>query len=251
MPALPTKLRASGPLAVGLTVFALTMHPASAPEGRILFSEGFETIGSGGWQVQSLPERATTISSEPFEGVGAARFEVRAGDVEPDTGSQRSEVSGPTFREGQDLYIRDAIRVPAGNTYSAPWQIIQQLHEKDWGGSPGIAVFLDNGRALKLGAGDSSSIFWRSRRLRIDRWYDLVYRVHLSRDPDAGFVEVWLDGVRQTLRDGRGRTYGRTIQARRTYIKAGVYRAKSSTGTSVVEHDAIAVGTSLAAVTSG
>ncbi len=245
------KLRESHLLLAGLVVFALTAHPHPAFEGRVLFSEAFDTTEFVGWQLQSLPGRATTVSSDPFQGTGAGRFEVRAGDVEPDTGSQRSEVSGPTFHEGQDLYIRDAIRVPAGNTYRAPWQIVQQLHEEDWAGSPGIAVFLDNGRALKLGAGDSSPIFWRSSRLRVNRWYDLVYRVHLSRKPRAGFVEVWLNGLRQTLRNGRGRAYGQTIQARRTYIKAGIYRARSSTGTSIVEHDAIVVGTSLAAVTSG
>ena len=129
------------------------------------------------------------------------------GDVEPDTGSQRSEVSGPTFKEGEDLYIRDAIRVPAANTYSAPWQIIQQLHEEDWSGSPGMAVFLENNRALKLGAGDGSPTFWQGPTLQTDRWYDLVYRVNLSQSSSAGFVEVWLDGVQQSSStDRRGST---------------------------------------------
>jgi hypothetical protein len=200
--------------------------------------------------VQALPGRATLSAIDPFEGASAARFEVRAGDVEPDTGSQRSEVSGPTFNEGEDLYIRDAIRVPSSNTYSASWQIIQQLHEEDWSGSPGMAVFLDNRRALKIGAGDGSPTFWQGAPLDPDRWYDLIYRVNLSQDPATGFVEVWLDGVQQTLINGQTRIYGQTIQAAQTYIKAGIYRSQSTTGTSLVEHDAIVVGTSLAAVTS-
>jgi Polysaccharide lyase len=205
--------------------------------------------GFNGWYVQSLDGRATTSASDPFEGSGAARFEVRDGDVEPDTGSERSEVSGPTFNEGEDLYIRDAIRIPSTNTYSVPWQIVQQLHEEDWGGSPGIAVFLEAGPILRIGGGDGSPRFWQSGVLEMDSWHDLIYRVMLSRDPNVGFVEVWLDGVQQTLLNGQLRAYGETIQAPQTYLKAGIYRSKSSTGTSIVEHDSIVIGTSLAAVT--
>ena len=225
-----------------------TAPPAENP--AILFRGDFDS-GFDRWHVQSLSYRAGLLSSGALQGNQAARFEVQSGDVEPETGSQRSEVSGPTFDEGQDLYIRDAIRLPSSNTYSAPWQILQQLHEEDWGGSPGMAVMLHNDRSLSLGAGDSSNTFWESSPLATDRWYDLIYRVKLSQDPGAGFVEVWLDGVQQSLENGQKRLYGQTIQTAQTYLKAGIYRSKSSSGTSVVEHDAILVGTSLAAVAAG
>jgi hypothetical protein len=216
----------------------------------VLFNGDFD-LGWRGWYVQSLSTRATLFSGDAFEGAQAARFEVRQGDVEPDTGSQRSEVSGPTFSEGEDLYFRDAIRVPSGNTFSTPWQIIQQLHEEHWSGSPGVAVFLEDNHSLRLGAGDGSPTFWRGPVLQDDRWYELIYRVKLSQDSSAGFVEVWLDGVRQSLANGQTRVYGQTMQTAETYLKAGIYRSKSSTGTSIVQHDAIVVGTSLAAVLSG
>jgi polysaccharide lyase-like protein len=222
----------------------------SAENPEILFRGDFDA-GFDRWHVQSLSYRASLLSSGALQGSQAARFEVQSGDVEPETGSQRSEVSGPTFDEGQDLYIRDAIRLPSSNTYSAPWQILQQLHEEDWGGSPGMAVMLDNNRSLSLGAGDSSNTFWESAPLAADRWYDLIYRVNLSQDPGVGFVEVWLDGAQQSLENGQKRLYGQTIQAAQTYLKAGIYRSKSSSGTSVVEHDAILVGTSYAAVAAG
>lgn len=223
--------------------------PAPAPVGTLLFNGDFDA-GFKGWYVQSLSSRATLISNA-FEGTQAARFEVRQGDVEPDTGSQRSEVSGPTFKEGQDIYFRDAIRVPSTNTYSAPWQIVQQLHEENWNSSPGVAVFLENGNSLRIGAGDGSPKFWQGPALQSDRWYDLVYRVNLSQSSSTGFIEVWLDGVLQKLINGQTRVYGQTTQMPETYLKAGIYRSKSSTGTSIVEHDAIKVGTSYAAVMAG
>jgi hypothetical protein len=201
--------------------------------------------------VQSLKGRATTPMEDPFEGPRAARFEVRDGDVEPDTGSQRSEVSGPTFDESEDLFIRDAISVPANSTFEGPWQIIQQLHEEDWNGSPGVAVFLDEERQLTLGPGDSSRTLWDSAPLQSDRWYDLVYRVKLSQSSSIGFVEVWLDGAPQSLDNGQTRIYAQTLQTDATYLKAGIYRSKSSSGTSIVEHDAILVSTSYAAVAAG
>lgn len=220
---------------------------AQAENTDILFRGDFED-GFDDWHVQSLSSRATLLSSGAFQGTQAARFEVQSGDVEPETGSQRSEVSGPTFDEGQDLYIRDAIRVPASNSYAGAWQIVQQLHETNWSSSPGMALFLDDNRALELGAGDGSQTFWQGAPLQSDRWYDLVYRVKLSQDPSVGFVEVWLDGVKESLSGGQTRIYGQTIQAAHTYLKAGVYRSTSGTGTSVVEHDAIVVGTSYSAV---
>ena len=222
-----------------------TPSPPPPPPGEVVFAAKFEQ-GFEGWYVQSLPGRATI--SKSADGPGAARFEVRQGDVEPDTGSQRSEVSGPTFKQGEDLYIRDVIRIPSSNAYTTPWEIIQQLHEEDWSGSPGMAVFLEPAPSLRLGAGDGSPVFWRSAPLQPDRWYDLVYRVYLSEDAADGFVEVWLDGVQQELIDGQTRIYGQTMQMPETYLKAGIYRSKSSTGTSIVEHQTIVVGTSLTAV---
>jgi hypothetical protein len=216
----------------------------------VLFRGDFES-GFAGWHVQSLSYRASLVSGGTFQGSGAARFEVQDGDVEPETGSPRSEVSGPTFDEGEDLYFRDAIRVPAASGYEGSWQIVQQLHEEDWDGSPGIAVFLEPDDSLRIGRGDGDATYWESESLARDRWHDLVYRVYLSRDSSAGFVEVWLNGAQQTLEDGGTRAYGETIQTAQTYLKAGIYRSRSSSGTSLVEHDNIVVGTSLAAVTAG
>jgi hypothetical protein len=170
--------------------------------------------------------------------------------VEPDTGSERSEISlsGQDLHENQDLYVRDALRIPRGSAIGDSWLIVNQLHESDWGGSPGIAVFVDAGPSIEIGSGDGSRRFLERTPLQYDRWHDLVYRVNLSRDPAAGFVEAWLDGAPLTLANGQTRMYGKTIQAARAYLKAGIYRGRSHGGTTVVEHDEIAIGTTLDAV---
>jgi hypothetical protein len=219
-----------------------------APPGQLLFGANFDGSFRPWYVVQSLPARATISTAHPFAGSGAGRFEVQPGDVEPGTGDQRSEVSGPDFNAGEDIYVRDAIRVPDGYTFQGPWQLIDQLHEEDWSGSPGIATFLDPSRRIRFGAGDGFPTYWQGPQLESERWYDLVYRVNLSQDPGQGFVELWFDGVQQVLSNGATRMYGETIQTGQTYIKAGIYRSQFSTGVSVVEHDSIAVGTGLGAV---
>jgi hypothetical protein len=221
-------------------VKAAQMKDPSTP-GKVVFASDFESDGFPEWYVQALPSRARLVHASPFEGRANARFEVRPGDVEPDTGSQRAEVSGPTFHEGDDLYVRTAFRVPPGNSFRGPWQLIQQFHDESDTGSPGTAVFLTSDQRLKVGAGDSTQIDWTSPALRNNRWYELVYRVKFSRNPDVGFVEVWFDGHHQRLGNGHFRDYGTTMHLSEAYLKTGIYRSQYSTGVSLIEDDSVVV----------
>jgi hypothetical protein len=224
-----------------------TVSPPRPAEPLIFdgsFSHGLEN-----WYSQAISSRVSTVPDAGPEGGQAARFEVREGDIEPQTGSQRAELVAPMyFDEGQDLYIHDSIRLPAGNTFDAPWQIIQQLHEDSSENSPGVAVFLEDDHSLRISSGDSSIPYWNGPVLQTGRWYDLTYRVLLSQDPREGTVEVWLDGVQQRLADGSTAIHGPTATAASTFFKAGIYRSRYSTGTSMVEHNDLMIGSSLAAV---
>jgi hypothetical protein len=201
------------------------------------------------WYSQAIASRVSTVPDTGRGGGEAARFEVRDGDIEPQTGSQRAELVAPMFfDEGRDLYIHDEIRVPPGNTFDAPWQIIQQLHEDSSENSPGVAVFLEDDHSLRISSGDSSVPYWYGPILQTGRWYDLTYRALLSQDSAVGTVEVWLDGVPQRLVNGTTTMHGSTATASRTFFKAGIYRSRYSTGTSVVEHSDLMIGASLSAV---
>ncbi len=226
-----------------------TPAPTPSTPGQVLFRGDFESGTFEDWYVQSLSSRVGITSQGAFGSGHAARFEVRDGDVEPDTGSERSEVSGPDIDEGQDVYFRDTFRIPSGSSIGTSWQIINQLHEHDWDGSPGVAVFLDSGPSLRIGAGDGSPTFVEDIQIQYDRWHDLVYRANLSRDPKVGFVEAWLDGTPLELDNGQTRIYGQTLQTDSAYLKAGIYRGRASTGTSIVEHDNLTIATSLEAAT--
>lgn len=210
--------------------------------GKVVFVGDFEGPGFPEWYLQALPGRYRIVRASPFEGRGNARFEVRPGDVEPETGSNRAEATGPTFHAGDDLYVRTAFRIPQANTFHGNWELIQQFHESDgWEASPGTAVFLTSHRQLRIGHGDSSQIDWQSKPLAKGRWYDLTYRVNFSRNPKVGFVEAWLDGVKQRLRNGKFREYGFTTEKPDTYLKTGIYRDAESHGISVIEIDSVVI----------
>jgi hypothetical protein len=92
------------------------------------------------------------------------------------------------------------------------------VRDRNRSGSPGIATFLAPDRRLSFGA-------------------------------SQGFVELWLDGVHQTLARGYSNVR-RNDPGEPNYFKAGIYRSSASTGVSVIERDNIVVGTSLDAVRS-
>lgn len=217
--------------------------PASGDAGNRLFADGFER-GFSAWKLQARPERVGVIAGR--RGRRAARFEVRAGEREPRTGSERAEVylDNPTFRAGTTVVVRDSIRLGrdfVASEHFRSWRIVQQLHEVGIIGPPGLAVFVDPGPRFGLRSGTSRPRFWRSQTLQRGRWYRLTYAAHLSSDPRKGWVRVWLDGRPQPLLNGALVQYGTTLRAARAFLKVGLYRSPFFSDTSVVDHDAVSV----------
>ena len=114
------------------------------------------------------------------------------------------------LRAGRALPCQRGALVPAGDLRPLAadppdsWQIMSQWYS-NYGGSPPLALFHDRGLPLRwsLRHGDSSRTYWRSRDLERDEWHEIVVGVFLSQSPSRGWVEVWLDGKRQTLENGR------------------------------------------------
>lgn len=212
----------------------------------MLFDSDFSSFA--GWYVQAIktPEPRATIVN------GAARFEVRPGEFEPDTGSQRSEVTlaSPKFYEGDQIWVYDKLRWSVSDTAAPAWEVVDQFHDGSKisgdptaGGSPAFAL-LRYGQQIRLANGKGSPTYWTGPNVERGRWYELVYRIKFSKT--AGEVEAFWDGVPVA------HFKGVTMNSEYTYLKAGVYRAKETlTGISVTEHDEIAIATSLAALKAG
>jgi hypothetical protein len=194
---------------------------------------------------QCLRKRVSVGSGRPraFDSRYRVKVEVRDGDVEPETGSERCELVGPPLPDETERWFRLAIYVPSKADPPDSWQIISQWYSIN-GGSPPLALFNQIGLPMRwaLRTGDSTKTYWRSRKLARNRWHEIVVGVFLSQAPSRGWVEVWLDGKRQKLANGRTRMDGKTRGPVSGAFITGIYRDPESTGTSVQYMDHYSIG---------
>jgi Polysaccharide lyase/PKD domain len=226
--------------------------------GTVLFRGDFETGDFSQWYRQCLSYRASVGSSNPapFLGRYRSRFEVRDGDVDPDTGSERCEVSGPRYPDGTELWQRFAVYLPPGFTAQS-WFMFQQWHGQGGQGNAALGFMVHpSTQRLYLSHGGGGYRYWTGPVVQPDRWYDLLLHIKFSDDPSIGFVELWLDGTMQTMANGSQRRYGPTSEpclnggcsSSYVYPKMGIYRGREHTNSQVVWADHFLLGTSSAAV---
>lgn len=204
------------------------------------------------WSPQCLRGRHTVVrlgGSGPL----AERFEVRDGDHDPATGSERCELAGFDFRPPAEYWIRYAIYVPSRTRLQdLSWLSLFQYKESSDTGPPPMEMFLDyagGAGRFRLASGDSSTRVWSGPTIARGQWYDFTTHVRFDASPREGFVELWLDGRRQPLANGRRREYLATARrGAQNYLKAGIYRDPRHTVTTVVYESNITVGDSYRAV---
>jgi hypothetical protein len=215
-------------------------------QGKMLFGSELSSFANLYVQAIKTPEPRATIVN------GAARFEVRPGEYEPDTGSQRAEVTlaNPKFYEGADVWVYDKVRWSTADTANPAWEVVDQFHDgsaisgdPSANGSPPIAL-MRYGQQIRITNGKGSPVYWNGPTVERGRWYELVYHIKFSKT--AGEVEAFWNGTKVASYKGP------TMNSEYTYFKAGIYRAKETlTGISVVEHDEIGVATSFEALLAG
>jgi Polysaccharide lyase len=230
--------------------------------GAVTFRSGFDDANVSEWNdVQCTPGRLSfgSTAPTPFQGTHRARFEVRRGDVEPVTGLNRCDLDGhaePTmFQEGEDVFYRFQVRLQSPWPFEGKWNALWQLHQWATPGSPQVIVQVEGSSAAtgRLTVHNARELYnwWNGPTpLALDTWHDFVIRVKHSANPAVGFVEVWRNGVRQTMVGGGTRKFGKTMPAGATYnyAKFGYYRDPTHVGTGVLFGDGYVTGTSYAAV---
>jgi hypothetical protein len=232
--------------------------------GAVVCSGDFDSGDSLQWASrQCLAGRLTLGSAAPtpFEGGYWARFEVRAGDVEPLTGNNRCELTNPAepsvFQEGEDVFYRFQVRLGSPWPWEGRWNAIWQLHQQSNSGSPPVVLEAYGSSAAKSRFRLLQAVccpigkWWQGPApVNTDTWYDFIVHVKHSTNPALGFTELWLNGVRQKMANGQTRKYGATIPSGSTYTysKFGYYRDPGHTGTGVLYGDGYVTATNYAAV---
>lgn len=240
---------------------ATTAHLVDASEG--FFVGDYSTGDFSQWQVQckgyngegsSFPgSYSARIVADPSYG-RAAHFEVRTGDVPPFGGGERSEVAGDESSggsEGQVGWYRFATKFDEtfpSNHASLGWGLTNQWHGDADRGTPPISwsVGEQNDQWTLIIDRQSSpgdylgKVALFSTPLNVGSWHDVKMQIGWSTSDTIGFVQLWLNGVRQTFSDGSQTYHVRTLVpgggAPTVYYKEGYYRKNGIGPTGIVYH---------------
>jgi hypothetical protein len=173
-----------------------------------------------------------------------ARFEVRAGDVPPFGGGERSEVQGATVAggsDGQTRWYRFSTKFDSTfpqNHADLGWGLTNQ-----WlgggGGSPRVSweVGMKNDYWSLAITRPSQSYSIFDTPLNVGQWHDVTMQIHWSPSDAEGWIKLWHNGVQQTFVNGADTYSVATLSSGSTsvYYKEGMYRERMAP-TGIVYH---------------
>jgi hypothetical protein len=209
--------------------------PISGDPDTTIFRGDFSTGDlSQWWEDQEVGATASVSvgSSSPSPPAGEThygRYSLQAGD-------ERAEVyHGMELAEGEDVYVRFLARLSAGfPAETGVWgQLIWQLHQEG-GGSPPVAMYIDGNPAVISLTSDVAT-YWEGGAIDEEEWHEYIIRVKHSDNDAIGFVELWVDDVKQTLVNSQDRMYGETLVDAFNYPKSGYYRDDDMVGSGEVQ----------------
>jgi len=224
---------------------------------------GGEGLGAGwrGYGVQACPGEISFVP-DPVTGSGnVAQFTVLDTSTRANCPGQvfstypsASLLSSNMFNNGDDRYISVSTLFPVGFPTIANWFQVAEFYGVPYGGSPPIGLDV---RGNRLG-------LWRdithgydnpwSVPMQAGVWERVILHVKFSNVPSVGFVEIWLNGVRQTFNDASRRLHYATMVsginwsgANGDHLALDQYRAATpALGAVTIYHGPSTVGTTYA-----
>ena len=238
----------------GLALLDRASGPSPAPSWNGDFDGGgfdqYERVQ------EAAPDRTATVDSPRRRPGFAARLTANDGDLQGGENPRAQLLSATHHRVGDDQYIGWSTYFPADfPAIEGPraFFVFFQFHGPPFSGSPPLGFGVGPEGRLEL---------QRSRRYGYDRvwsaplpkgrWIDFVAHVRWSMEED-GFVELWLDGDRQTFSvGGRERLAMQTVEDDQLEglqtIPTNYRRRGIVAGDVTIYHDEVKVGSSYAAV---
>jgi hypothetical protein len=267
---------------------AVAVHSGQAPQPPpFLWTGNYETGNFHQWpscQSVGVPGGAASwcheyahnhyslqiVTNVKRQGNFGAKFELHDGD-EPFGGTERTEVSSsgtpsdalPGDERWYQFSTMFSTTFPS-NHASQGWGVVNQWHDRS-DHSPPMSMdvgWIDGHWVLRInrqsspGVSIGSVVPWKTP-LANGTWHDIKLHIKWSTDPDVGFVELWHNGVQQTLHDdgitGCENTLRCMVQTLTpggdgVYFKQGIYRKTSVNGTAIVYLDGYVTATTEAAL---
>jgi hypothetical protein len=213
--------------------------------GNLLFSDnldGSSPLSSGVSKQTSTSYGITVSSTQIYNGVKSARFELRDTDPESHSGT-RAELSFPdaTYKERWYSY---ALYMPSAQYKDDPEdEVITQFHQGG-GASPALCFRVKSGHLYLRVLG---TIWIDLGAIDKDHWHAYVWHVIHSSGSD-GKVEIWRDGQKIVDRNGPCAYDMSSGTYHLPYMKMGIYKSDwngsstTSTNLRVLYFDDIKIG---------
>jgi|GEM_PF-1176447 len=203
------------------------------PVARVDFEKGF--LGASSYQAVAR-DRIRVVTNSARQGRYAARFEVRRGDDPINSVGDRAELSIDTLDgEGDERWYAWSVMIARDYPDRGGWNILTQWPSLGTVGPPPLALQAGDGKLLLVaqkqrrdGSLIRRAVIWSGPQRR-GQWRDLLMRVRWSGSDSTGSIELWVDGVHQTLRNRGFRYRTRTlVPGYRNYMKIGILRSSRS-----------------------
>jgi hypothetical protein len=218
-----------------------------------LWSGDFETGGFGQYDVvQEASEERIALVSAARKGRYAARFTANDGDLQGGSNPRAQLSSRPLHFPGQEHYIGWSTYFPADFPAirgEGAFFVFFYFNGEPFSGSPPIGFNVDGDGRIALHRNQQYGFdrLW-SMPLPRGRWIDFVAHVKWSKSASDGFVELWVDGVPQSLTNGQRRVHMQTVMSDQDAglktIVTNYRRQGTIPGAVTVYHDEVKVGTS-------
>ena len=241
-----------------LAVWKATHRSPPAPPPAPSWSGGFDSGDLSQYDAvqRAAPDRIAVVRSPRREGSFAVRLTAEDDDLVVSENPRAQLMTTVLHRPGQEQYVGwstyfpDDFPVLSGDD---PFFVFFQFHGSPYDGSPplGFGVGPDGQLELTRSERYDYDRVWAAP-LSKGRWIDFVVHVKWSKDED-GFVELWLDGRRQTFSvNGQQRLTMQTVEDDQDEglktIPTNYRRRGSVPGEVTIYHDEVKVGGSYAEV---
>jgi hypothetical protein len=214
--------------------------------------------------IQQASGRITTDSRQARKGTHSVKFTVLDSDNPHGLGT-RADLVGPSsgpasFCEGDERWVGWSLLLPShflSQISSRGWILLAEHGYAGYKLQPRVAYYFLGGPdggvfEMEVRPGTSNvptRIFEMTPTY--GKWMDVVAHYKFSSDPAVGYIELWINGQRQTFNDGSQRYYQNTLEANAPEcgrLQHASYRAAGMANSVTIYQDEIKVGDSYDAV---
>lgn len=204
-----------------------------------ILHNGDASLGSAAvWKAINVEQSGTVTVVNDETGTPVWKF------LKP-AGSHRAEGHGSvgfSAPEGTSFYVgwKSKIYMPTSLKTDAIWQWKSYPTAGASANHPLMLRTKDGNIELQyFDASHDAFVLW-STSLTTSTWLDFTMRINASYSASTGYVELWYNGVKQTLSNGSQRYYCRTLDSDYCDPKWGVYGGDESQATHFVKRIRIA-----------